>query len=324
MDHLQSRNGMEGPRPVYGDWLNYDVTDKAYISLSWYAYDAELMTLFANVLGKTERADYYNDLRNRIIALWRERYVNEAGDDLTISTQTSYLLALRFKLVDGALREKLIQRLEKKIIENNYTLSTGFVGTGVLNQTLSEVGLDHLAYSLLLQTADPSWLYSVRQGATTIWERWNSYTLARGFGDVGMNSFNHYAYGVVLEWMYASMAGISPDPEKPGFEHFILSPRPDTRRGAELPEGQEPITYVRARYDSICGTIRAAWEFEQEKFIYRVSIPEGTSARVEFPLINGTETVLINALTLTADDLGGKIVGGKMIFELTAGDYVIS
>ena len=139
-----------------------------------------------------------------------------------------------------------------------------------------------------------------------------------------MNSFNHYAYGAVLEWMYASMAGISPDPENPGFKHFLLSPRPDTRRGAELPEGQEAITYVRARYDSICGTIRAAWEFEQEKFIYRVTIPEGTSARVEFPLINDRDTVMINALSMTAEELGGKIEGGKMIFELTAGDYVIS
>ena len=323
MDHLQSRNGMEGPRPVYGDWLNYDVTDKAYISLSWYAYDAELMVLFSNVLGKADRAAYYTDLRNRIVALWRERYVNEAGDDLTIGTQTAYLLALRFKLVEDSMREILIRKLEQKIIDNNYTLSTGFVGTGVLNQTLSELGLDHLAYSLLLQTADPSWLYSVRQGATTIWERWNSYTLATGFGAVSMNSFNHYAYGAVLEWMYASMAGISPDPEQPGFGHFILSPRPDTRRGDALPEGQEPITFVKARYDSVCGTIRAAWEFEQGKFVYRVTIPEGTSARVEFPLLNGTETVTVNALSMTAEELGGKIVGGKMVFELTAGEYKI-
>ena len=323
MDHLQSRNGMEGPLPVYGDWLNYDVTDKKYISLSWYAYDAQLMILFSNILGKADRVAYYTDLHQRIVALWRERYVNEAGDDLTISTQTSYLLALRFKLVDGALYQKLIDRLEKKIIENNYTLSTGFVGTGVLNQTLSEVGLDHLAYSLLLQTVDPSWLYSVRQGATTIWERWNSYTIAKGFGNVSMNSFNHYAYGVVLEWMYASMAGIKPDPEQPGFKHFILSPRPDTRRGAELPEDQEPITYVKARYESICGTIRAAWEFERGEFVYRVEIPAGTSARVEFPLLNGRETVCVNALTMTAEELGGELVGGKLVFELTEGEYTI-
>lgn len=323
MDHLQSRNGMEGPRPVYGDWLNYDVTDKKYISLSWYAYDAELMILFSSILGKTDRAAYYTELRERIVALWRERYVNESGDDLTISTQTAYLLALRFKLVDGALRERLIHRLEKKIIENNYTLSTGFVGTGILNQTLSELGLDHLAYSLLLQTADPSWLYSVRQGATTIWERWNSYTIARGFGDVGMNSFNHYAYGAVLEWMYASMAGISPDPEQPGFRHFVLSPRPDTRRDRELPEGQQPITFVKARYDSVCGTIRAAWEFEQGQFVYRVTIPEGTSARMEFPLINGRDTVNINDLTMTAEQLGGKLAGGCAVFELGAGEYTL-
>lgn len=324
VDQLQIKNGMEGPGPVYGDWLNYEETDSKYLSLSWYAYDAELMTLFSIILGKTDRAAYYTELRNRIVALWHQRYVNESGDDLTINTQTAYLLALRFKLVEGSLRQQLIRKLEEKIVSNNYTLSTGFVGTGILNQTLAEVGLDHLAYSLLLQTADPSWLYSVRQGATTIWERWNSYTLERGFGDVSMNSFNHYAYGAVVEWMFASVAGICPDPAQPGFHHFILAPHPDTRRGAELPEDQEPITYVRACYESDAGTIRAAWEYIRETFHYHVEIPVGTSARVEFPLLNGRETVCINGLTLCAAELGGQIESGKMIFDLSAGEYTIS
>ncbi len=323
MDHLQSRNGMEGPRPVYGDWLNYDVTDKKYLSLSWYAYDTQLMIKFSDILGKQDRVAYYKDLLGRILSLWKERYVNEAGDDLTITTQTAYLLALRFDLVEGELYDTLKARLRQKIEENDYTLSTGFIGTGVLNQTLSQLGMDDLAYSLLLQTKDPSWLYSVRQGATTIWERWNSYTLERGFGDVGMNSFNHYAYGCVLEWMYASMAGISPDPEAPGFTHFILSPRPDTRRGDALPKGQEPITYVKAEYESIRGLIRAAWEFERGELVYRVTIPAGTSARVEFPLLSGRDTVTVNSLSMTAAELGGTVKDGKLIFELGAGEYVI-
>ena len=119
------------------------------------------------------------------------------------------------------------------------------------------------------------------------------------------------------------MAGISPDPEQPGFGHFILSPRPDMRRGDALPEGQEPITFVKARYESVKGMICAAWEFEQGKFIYRVTVPAGTSARVEFPLINGGEMVTVNDLAMTAEELGGKIVGGKMVFELTAGEYKI-
>ena len=324
MDQLQLNNGVEGPGPVYGDWLNYEETDPKYLSLSWYAYDAELMIFFSKLLGKADRVAHYTDLHNRIVTLWQKRYMHEAGDDLTIRTQTAYILALRFKLVDGSLREQLVHRLAQKIIDNNYTLSTGFVGTGVLNQTLAEVGLDHLAYSLLLQTADPSWLYSVQQGATTVWERWNSYTLATGFGDVTMNSFNHYAYGAVVEWMFASMAGICPDPEQPGFRHFILAPHPDTRRGAELPDGQEPITYVRARYDSACGTIYAAWEYIRSTFVYRIEIPAGTSARIEFPLSGGRETIQINNLTFSAADLNGRIEGSKMIFELSAGEYSIT
>lgn len=320
MEHL-TRYGLDGPKPTYGDWLNYDVTDKKYISICYYAYDAQLMALFSRVLGKEDRLAHYEKLAADITAHFRERFME--GDDLTIKTQTAYLLALRFHLVEEKLRPVFIERLRAAIVANDYTLSTGFVGTGVLCQTLSEVGLDDLCYSLLLQTKDPSWLYSVRQGATTVWERWNSYTLEKGFGDVGMNSFNHYAYGAVLEWMYKCMAGISPDPEKPGFAHFILCPTPDMRRGEMLPAGQEPITHVSAEYKSVKGLIRAAWAWDNGEFVFRATIPTGTSARVEFPLVNGRETVVVNDLPLTTAELGGKVENGRAVFELGAGTYTI-
>lgn len=311
--------GLSGPRPVYGDWLNYEKTDNKYISICYYAYDAQLMTLFSRILGKKDREEHYRKLEQDIIAEFRKTYME--GDDLTIRTQTSYLLALKFHLVEDALRPLFIERLRKKIEDNHYTLSTGFVGTGVLNQTLSEVGLDDLCYSLLLQTADPSWLYSVRQGATTIWERWNSYTLKKGFGDVGMNSFNHYAYGAVLEWMYKKMAGISPDPENPGFKHIILCPTPDTRKKDSLPEGQEPITWVKATYKSVSGLIKAAWEWENGQFVFKATVPDGTTARVEFPLLGGEARVNINGQIFTPEELNGSVQNGKLVFEVTPGEY---
>ncbi len=321
MNNIIVNEDLIGPALQHGDWLAYENTERKLLSYCYHAYDAQLMTLFSNILGKEDRAAYYADLRERVVAKFKEVFVD--GDELTEKSQCAYLCALHFNMVDGAVRENCIKNLKAKIKENNYTLSTGFVGTGILNQTLSEVGLDDLAYSLLLQTNDPSWLYSVRQGATTIWERWNSYTLSNGFGKVTMNSFNHYAYGAVLEWMYSKMAGISPDPERPGFKHFVLCPRPDTREDSELPEGQERITFVKAQYDSVCGKICSEWHFENGEFVSSVEIPEGTSARVEFPLLSAKDSLEINGLVMSKEELGAKIENGKMIFELGAGKYII-
>ena len=312
--------GLEGPNTAYGDWLNYEKTDKRYIAVCYYAADAELMAQFSRILGKPEREAYYTELRRRIGEHFAEKYI--ANGELTEKTQTSYLLALKFNLLPEDMRAAAISALERKIIDNNYTLSTGFVGTGILNQTLSEVGLDKLCYSLLLQTADPSWLYSVHQGATTIWERWNSYTLERGFGDVNMNSFNHYAYGAVAEWMFSRMAGISPDPDAPGFEKFILCPRPDNRSESEIPAGQKRIGRVSARYDSVHGRIESGWEYERDGFTYHFVIPAGTCARVELPVC-GDGSIKINDVTFTPVELGGHLLNGILTFELGAGSYTI-
>ena len=316
MDHIYRLNGLSGSNPRYGDWLAYDELPKEYVSVAYHAYSAALMVKFSELLGKTDRAEYYRNLRERIIAHYYELYVKDGK--IVTETQTAYLLAIAFELLKPEDRETAIESLKKKIIDNDYTLSTGFVGTGILAQTLSKLGLDNLAYSLLLQTRDPSWLYSVRQGATTVWERWNSYTVATGFGNVNMNSFNHYAYGAVAEWMFKGMAGINPDPECPGFEHFILAPRPDTRKDSEIPAGQERITVVDATFRGI----HSRWEYENGEFVWSCRIPDG-SARVEFPLLNGRKTVNINGVEFTEKALSGKIADQKLIFELQSGEYVI-
>ncbi len=315
LDYIYKLHGLNGANPRYGDWLAYEETTKEYVSVAYFAYSATIMIKFSELLGKTDRVEYYKDLRERLEAHFYDRYVKDGK--LIETTQTAYLLAIAFELLKPEHRNDAIESLKKKIIDNDYTLSTGFVGTGIFAQTLSSLGLDDLAYSLLLQTRDPSWLYSVRQGATTVWERWNSYTLARGFGDVSMNSFNHYAYGAVAEWLYAGVAGIRPDPEKPGFEHIILSPRPDTRRDDEIPEGQQRITMASAAYRGIS----SRWEYENGEFVWSFRIPDG-SARIEFPLLNGRKTVNINGMDFTKKELSGEIIGGKLIFELTAGDYI--
>lgn len=309
--------GLNGPNTAYGDWLNYDVTDKRYIAVCYYACDAQLMVRFAEILGKADRAEHYRRLDERIRAHFAEQYIVDGR--LTQTTQTAYLLALKFGMVPEAMRKDVIHLLEQKIIDNNYTLSTGFVGTGVLSQTLAEVGLNDLCYSLLLQTADPSWLYSVEQGATTIWERWNSYTLEHGFGDVGMNSFNHYAYGAVAEWMFASMAGIAPEEEYPGFERVRLAPTPDMR--TVVPDGQCRINRVRATYDSIRGRIGSSWARVGESIEYEFEIPDGVTADV---MLTGMRPTLnINGLEFTAEQLGGVADGNSVSFVLQAGKYRI-
>ena len=316
------RFGLEGPNTAYGDWLNYDVTDKRYIAVCYYFYDAVLMEKFSRILGKTERAEYYSELAGRIREHWRGRYF--ADGVLAADTQTGYLLPLAFGMVEGEERSDFIAKLKEKIVSNDCTLSTGFVGTGILCRTLNECGLDSLAYSLLLQTRDPSWLYSVRQGATTVWERWNSYTLERGFGDVGMNSFNHYAYGAVAEWMFSGICGIKPDPEKPGFESFILRPNPDLRSDEELPAGQKRINIAHATYSPRTAApgdcIESGWERVNGAIVYTFTVPEGLCARAE--LLSG-RSFRLNGMEIDPREIGGSEKDGRTVFRLEPGSYTV-
>ncbi len=311
MKHLE-RYGLDGPKPTFGDWLNYDETDGKYIGVCYYAYDALLMSCFSRIIGKNDRAEYYDELRERIIAYWKEKYINDGA--LTVRTQTSHLLPLAFDMVDGEMKNAFVSTLRELITDNDYTLSTGFVGTGILNQTLNKAGLNDLCYSLLLQTKDPSWLYSVRQGATTVWERWNSYTREKGFGDVSMNSFNHYAYGAVAEWFYSGICGINPDPENPGFKTFILAPNPDFRK--TLPNGQKKINSAYATYDSRAGRIESGWRIEDEYCIYDFVIPKGSTAKVI--VRSSSDTLMIDGREMAA-----VRDGERLTFSLTGGRYTV-
>ena len=318
-----------GGSTAYGDWLSYADTDARLIAVAYYAYDALIMSKIARAISPlpigtyARKAAAYEALYKNIRAEFRSRYMSSTS---TIVSQTALLLVLKFGLYDGEAEETDFKnRLGKAVKDNNYMLNTGFVGTGILNQTLSCFGLTDYAYDLLLQRNCPSWLYSVDQGATTIWERWNSYTHESGFGPASMNSFNHYAYGAVGEWMYRYMAGIEPDEAAPGFHHFFLKPQPDRR--SYLPAGQSLITSASATYQCRYGTITSAWSAPDEgNFVYRCTVPVGTTATLCLPAESGETTVYENGEP-TATAQGVTYVGyedGCLVFELESGTYQFS
>ena len=239
-----------------GDWLAYEELEQRYVSVAYYAYVAQLMDSICTALGLSSESMRYRRLYEDIRNEFQQRYLTNDGH-LTRTTQTAYLLALRFGLLPEQYRGEARRQLRQKIEQNAYRLSTGFVGTALLCPVLSDEDMDDLAYALLLQRKNPSWLYSIDQGATTIWERWDSYTREGGFHKHhwNMNSFNHYAYGVIAEWIYAYMAGIRP--LKPGFSHVVLAPHAD-RRPAMHPtlQFQPRITWMRSKIHTPQGAMR--------------------------------------------------------------------
>jgi alpha-L-rhamnosidase len=312
----------------YGDWVAYVNTDSRYCSVCYYALDAQLMAKMARVLSNSETDSYaqkakkYDELFQNIKAEWQTRYAIASTGVPKISTQCAYLMALHYNLLrDETAVRRTVTALRSAISNNSYKLNTGFLGTAILNQTLTENGLNDEAYTLLLQRNDPSWLYSIDQGATTIWERWNSYTKATGYGPVSMNSFNHYAYGIIAEWMFRHMAGICPDEEQPGFKHFILRPNPDTRK--TLRYQQKRITSVDADFWSVYGPIKAAWECDgSADLTYNVTIPANTTATLYMPVADGYELHESGQPVSECTDIEYLgIQDGKAVCRLGSGSY---
>ena len=319
----------QGAGTAYGDWLSFVPTDTRFVSVAYYGLDAQLMAKMARALSTSSNDTYatkaaaYESLYENIRSEFRTRYVYPT---IRQTSQTAYLLALQFNMLSSKSEQNTFKtRLSQAIRNNNYTLNTGFVGTSILNPTLSRFGLTDLAYDLLLQRNCPSWLYSVDQGATTIWERWNSYTIESGFGDPGMNSFNHYAYGAVGEWMYRYMLGIEADEEEPGFHHFILQPQPDRR--ATLPKGQELITSAEGSYRSRYGTIRSAWTApDKQSLTYDCTVPANTTATLRLPAASEYVTMLESGKP-AAQAEGVTYVGyedGCLVYTLGSGTYHFS
>ncbi len=312
-----------------GDWLSYENTDSRYVCVCHYANVAQLMSKIAGALSESPTDTYFADslkyaeLYDNIRAEWQTRYLDGNGQP-AVSTQTSYLMALKFGLLPETSVERAREILREKIENNGYKLSTGFIGTSILNQTLSEQGMDDLAYDLLLQRENPSWLYSVDQGATTIWERWDSYTKESGFNkhEWNMNSFNHYSYGVVSEWMFRRVAGIEADEAQPGFKHFFLMPMPDER--TYFPAGQERITSVKATHESGYGLIRSEWQRTDDgRVSYKATVPANSTATLYLPVLSGNDEITEGGKALEeAEGVTFKgIEDGKAVIGLESGSY---
>ncbi len=314
VDGIMQKYGLSGAQPVFGDWLAYDWCSNKFVSSVYFIRDLELMTYMSTVLGKRAKAAKYAKLREEALAYFRKKFMRRGK--LKGTTQTEKVLSLAFGIITGKDADALSEALAKQIAENGDRLSTGFLGTYNLCPVLSSFGQDKTAYNLLLQRNEPSWLYSIDQGATTIWERWNSYTKAKGFGDVGMNSFNHYAYGSIVEWIYRFAAGI--EPLEPGFKKILLRPTPDTRTDAELPAGQERITWIKAEYDSAAGLIKSAWNTENG-FTYICTVPKGAAAVLELPAC--ADTLTVNGVAHDKSEY--EVKNGRYVLALEAGDYEI-
>lgn len=256
----------------YGDWVSIgSKTDKGVLATAYFALSARRVSKIARVLGKEEDSRKYEGLFQQIRAAFNKAYVDAEGK-IKSHEQTCYILALRFDLLPEELRPRAVEHLVADIEKRGGHLSTGFLGVGHLLPALSENGRPDAAYRLLLNETFPSWGYSIKHGATTIWERWDGWTQEKGFQDPGMNSFNHYAFGSAGEWMYANIAGIDLDPEKPGYKHILIRPRP----GGE-------ITRARGELESMYGTISSDWKIEGRSFRLRVTIPVNAAASVTLP-----------------------------------------
>ncbi len=259
----ENSEGLIRPAVGYGDWLSIeDDTDKSVLATAYFAHSTDITAKVLRILG--EDASEYEALSAEVKAAFRAAFVDENGV-IKGDTQTSYLLGLAFDICeDRALCfEHLLRTLERK----NWRLSTGFVGVRFLLPVLTDMGRADIAYKLLLSEEYPSWGFTVKNGATSIWERWNSYTPETGFGNVGMNSFNHYSLGSCVEWMYSRMVGIRP--ATPGFGKVLIHPYTD-------PENR--ITYAKASYDSEQGLIDVSWEIEEGVVVLQVYKPADLEA----------------------------------------------
>ena len=255
----------------YGDWLNPtgDATPKDLLATAYWAHDARLMAEMSRATGREAEAAGYEELFADIKEAFNRAYVGPDGS-VEGDTQTAYVLALHMDLLPEELRPKAAERLVGAIEENDWHLSTGFVGVGYLCPVLTGAGYSDVAYRLLENETYPSWGYTIKNGATTIWERWDGWTEKDGFQSPNMNSFNHYSLGSVGEWLYRCVAGI--DADSPGFGRVLIRPRP----GGSL-------TYARASYDSVRGPIESGWELSGGRLRLRVKIPANTTATVHIP-----------------------------------------
>lgn len=312
-DHLWNKGSH------FGDWLFYRpnddnsgmsaVTDKYLIAQSFYIHSTEILRNSARILGKKDDVEKYDELLKEIKQAYLNEYVTPNGR-LISSTQTAYVLALEFDLLPENVRKRAAERLVENIGVYKDHITTGFLGTPYLCDVLSEYGYVDVAYKLLLQESYPSWLYPVKMGATTIWERWDGIKPDSTFQTPNMNSFNHYAYGAIGDWMYKNIVGIDLDENDPGYKNILIKPTP----GGE-------ITKAEGEYESYYGTIKSGWKIEGGKIVIDVSIPVNTKARVKLPKAHLSEVLESGNKLETIKYMNSKQTNEDVIIELGSGNF---
>jgi alpha-L-rhamnosidase len=302
----------------FGDWLSYwpeghgeraAITDNYLIAQAYFAHSTQLVIEAAKVLGREDDVQHYSELLKKVKDAFVREYATPSGR-LVCNTQTAYVLALAFDLLPEAVRAAAAERLVKNIKDYDDHLTTGFLGTPYLCHVLSNTGHTDIAYKLLLQESYPSWLYPVKMGATTIWERWDGQKPDSSFEDIGMNSFNHYAYGAIGDWMYQVMAGIDTYKEYPGYKKIKIMPHP----GGGL-------HYVQADLQTYYGLVASHWKQQDGNFFLDVTVPVNTTADIYIP--GDSSRVLEGGLAL-ASGAGLRNVreeNGYTIVEAGSGIY---
>ncbi len=300
---------------AYGDWLQpypqvggpTGDTPRALIGTAYFAHSAELTARAAGVLGRDDDAERFRRLFTAVRGAFTERFFDAQGKLTTpVETQTGYLLALGFDLLPEELRPQALAHLVRLLDEAGGHLRTGFLGTPLLAPVLDRFGRADLACGALFKETYPSWFFPIHQGATTMWERWNSYSHADGFGDAGMNSFNHYAYGAIGQWMYERIAGLAPDPAHPGYRHFFIQPLP-----------MKPLTCAAATLETPFGIARSSWQLAAGTLRIEAVVPPNTTATLRLPA--GGKRALQVAMGGKA--LAPRIEGGHALCELPPGTH---
>ncbi|MDE3143018.1 MAG: alpha-L-rhamnosidase, partial [Bacteroidota bacterium] len=291
----------------FGDWLFYRpeddndgrsaVTDKYLIAQCFYAHSTQLLINAAKVLNKTDDVNTYSVLLQKIKDAFLKEYVTPNGR-LVSSTQTAYVLALNFDMLPESLRDQAAKRLAENINSYDNHLTTGFLGTPYLCHVLTRFGYTDVAYKLLLQETYPSWLYPVKMGATTIWERWDGQKPDSSFQTPGMNSFNHYSYGAIGDWMYRQMVGLDTYEDGVGYKHIKIKPH--------IGGG---LTYASASLETYYGKLSCGWKVEADKIIMDVVIPANTSATIFIPAANAESISEMDKPITAINEI--KVVGTK-------------
>ncbi len=333
---------------LLGDWPGpqNNKLGSAFLVTAYHIYDLTNMMEVAKILGKTSDADRFSKLHDERKSFFNSRFVNVdlktmglaggiifKGPTLPVElkpadTQTSYAVGLALNAFNEENKPYMIANLAETVRRKNvddagvqrgeYSLMTGFIGTAWINKVLSDYGYHDISYELLQNNQYPSWLYAIDQGATTVWERLNGYTVENRFGgNNSMNSFNHYSFGAVGQWMIAYSLGIQRDERSPGFKLFTLQPLHD-------PTGQ--MTYAKGYYDSMYGKISSEWKMDKGVLMYKATVPPNTTATLYLP-----------ALSASLVKEGGKMISGKnhnihflkyekgeALYELTSGSYEFS